>query len=122
MRTRTKGVSVQVGSDAIDIPLVKTWQVGGNEVRVQYDSGATITLIGAKTLAKFPASVYRLGRNRIARRLHEGQDQSSCRPEEGGVHLLPPGPEGEQSLPAVITELPFHRVHAGAAAENHQTH
>ena len=63
-RTRTKGVSVQVGSDAVNVPLVETWQVGGNAVRVQYDSGATITLIGAKTLAKFPASAYKLGQNR----------------------------------------------------------
>ena len=64
MRTRTKAVTIQDGSEAINIPLVETWQVGGNEVRVQYDSGATITLIGSNTLKKFPAHTYKLGRNR----------------------------------------------------------
>ena len=64
MRTRTKAVSIQDGNKAINIPLVETWQVGGNEIRVQYDSGATITLIGRQALAKFPANAYKLGRNR----------------------------------------------------------
>ena len=64
MRMRTKAVSIQIGGGTVNIPLVKTWQVGGNEVRVQYDSGATITLIGAGTLTKFPADSYKLGQNR----------------------------------------------------------
>ena len=63
MRTRTKAVSIQVGNNAINIPLVETWQVGNQQVRVQYESGVTITLIGVKTLAKLPEDAYKLGQN-----------------------------------------------------------
>ena len=63
-RVGIKTVSIQDGNKATNIPLVETWQVGGNKIRVQYDSGATITLIGANTLRKFPANTYKLGRNR----------------------------------------------------------
>ena len=55
---------IQVGNNTVNVPLIETWQVGRNKVRVQYDSGATITLIGAKTLTKFPADSYKLGQNR----------------------------------------------------------
>ena len=46
------------------MPLLETWHVGNQQVWVQYNSGATITLIRAGTLAKFPEDMYKLGQNR----------------------------------------------------------
>ena len=35
LRTRTKAVSIQVGNNAINVPLLETWHVGNQKVWVQ---------------------------------------------------------------------------------------
>ena len=63
-KVKTAVAVCRSGELTMSVPMVEEWNFGAGAMNVQYDSGASTTLINRETLRKIPTDMYRLGQVR----------------------------------------------------------